>query len=80
VDTKFLHSTVGFDTAAEEHRRLLNQRYIYHHSHPFQHPLLIAFDQFIEQPQHGLNHPRMWRNLPRGAEGFDGLKVTVTFV
>jgi hypothetical protein len=24
-----------------------------------QDPLLIAFDQFIEQPQYGLDHPRL---------------------
>jgi hypothetical protein len=44
-----------------------------HISHILQNPLLIALDQLIEQPQHGLDHPRMWRNLPRLSEGFNGL-------
>jgi hypothetical protein len=38
-----------------ETRRLLNQRSLYYLSHPLQGTLPIAFDQFIEQPQQGLD-------------------------
>ncbi len=34
----------------------------------FQNIIPITLDQLIKQPQHGLDHPRMWRNLPRRAE------------
>ena len=44
-------------------------------SHFLQNSLGIAFRQFIEQPQHGLDHARVWRNVARLAEGFDGLLI-----
>ena len=39
--------------------------------HLFQNSFLIALDQLIEQPQHGLDHPRMWRNLAGGTKGLN---------
>jgi len=44
-----------------------------HLSYAFQNSIPIAFDQFIKQPQHGLDHSGMRRNLPRLAEGFNGV-------
>lgn len=43
--------------------------------HILQNPIGITFHQLIEQPQHGLDHPRVWRNLSRLPKCFDGLLI-----
>ena len=68
----------GFQsTAMKWMRQCLNRKpflfpALHRFPHIFQDFSPFALDQFIEQPQHGLDHSRVWRDLPRLAEGFDG--------
>ena len=58
------HGRVAPTTSFHAFRRL---------PHIFQNSILVTLDQLIKQPQHGLNHPRMGRILPRLAECFNGI-------
>ena len=63
----FVRAWIRECSGADETCQVCTSHTLHRFPHILQHPLLIALDQFIEQPQHGLDYPRMGNDLPRVA-------------